>query len=364
MKSARLVGFGMSIVCVTAGCDDEEAGPGGSERSSPDASVSDDGRRSSDRDAAVRPGDPRSPGSSTGSTPSTEPVGEPSALPSAVNEPSSNDQKHRDGGVPSPGSEAVPDGAAVPAPEPTASNATGIDAGAPTKDAASAAEPEPEPEPEPQPAVIAILGSSSVAGKNLDQPQYGGEENLDNTWANRYTRFLTTSRPGSSVILLAKAGYDTWQGLPTGTSVPSGMPSPDPNLNVSKAISFAPHALIVHYPSTRDLNQDVQISTIVANLVTIADEAATIGAETWVMGPNPNTDQTQQSLDAKLAFRAALSAEFGAHFIDNWAVVTLSDGSADPDLILLDGAHPNAEGHRVIFELVRDTGIPDALLGN
>ena len=52
------------------------------------------------------------------------------------------------------------------------------------------------------PVKVAVLGASTAAGKNLVVSGYS----LSDSWVNRYSTYLSSTRPGSSVLNLAVAG--------------------------------------------------------------------------------------------------------------------------------------------------------------
>ena len=128
------------------------------------------------------------------------------------------------------------------------------------------------------PVSITVIGSSSAAGKNLDQPMYGGRVGgLTDAWAARYGAFLAATRPGSTVRNLAVPGYNTYHALPTGTTNPSGAPAVDPAHNITAALNPKPDAIFVAFPSL-----NVTVDEIIANLHVIVNAAAAVNVPVWV----------------------------------------------------------------------------------
>lgn len=207
--------------------------------------------------------------------------------------------------------------------------------------------------------LVVVLGSSTAAGKNLDQPQYGGESDLFNSWVNRYSRWISTARPGSTVQNFAVAGYSTFSVLPTGTAIPKTIKSdpsgamtgfPDPTRNVTKALSLKPSAIILSFPSTSDFAKGFTVNEIMANIQLIATLAGNAGVKLWVTTSKPITDLAQ--LQPMLTFNSSIQSTYGKHSIDFWTPLANPNGSATTAYLLTDGEHPNAEGHKILFEQV------------
>jgi len=199
-----------------------------------------------------------------------------------------------------------------------------------------------------QPVTIAVIGASTAAGKNL--PENG--ESLSDSRVNRYAAALTTLRPGSTVLNLAVAGYNTYHGLPTGSAVPAGRPAPDPLKNVTAALAANPAAIIANYVGDGGFGTDEAM----ANLTLIAAAANNAGVPIWVATTQPSiAGQTPAVIAQRQDQRDRIFAQFGSHAIDFWTPLADSDGSglAARSLIqLYDDNHPNAEGHRLLFNQV------------
>lgn len=199
-----------------------------------------------------------------------------------------------------------------------------------------------------QPLTIAVLGASTAAGKNL--PENG--ESLSHSWVNRYAAHLSAQRPGSTVVNLAVSGYNTYHGLPKGSAVPAGRPAPDTARNVTAAIAIRPDAIIANYVGDGGFGNDEAL----ANLDVIAAAANSAGIPLWVATTQPSIGgQTSAVIAQKLDQRNRVLVRFGARALDFWAALADTGGSglAARSLIqLYDDNHPNAEGHRRLFERV------------
>lgn len=232
-----------------------------------------------------------------------------------------------------------------------------IDASVPATDGASGGGP----------VFVVVLGSSTAEGKNLDHPEYGGETTLDSSWVNRYDRHVASTRPGSPMVRnLAVAGYATWSVLPTGTPIPSTFRPmtgfPDPMRNVTYAVSLAPDAILVNFPSNGDLTAGYTVDQIMANLETIRATAAAAGIPIWVTTSNAVNGLTPALVTATRDLNARIVAAFGDHAIDFYTPRANADGTPIAAYSLTDSTpHPNAEGHRLLFEAVVAANVLDAV---
>jgi hypothetical protein len=214
------------------------------------------------------------------------------------------------------------------------------------------------------PIQLVVLGASTAAGKNLDEPLYGGEVGgIANSWVNRLAATLAIARPGSVVVNLAKAGYNTYHALPTGTVNPSGAPDVDPARNITAALAENPDAVIVSFPGGGETSLGDTAADIVHNLRVIADEAGNAGVPTWVATTQPHLDQTAADTAFGLEFRQGVLDEFGSFALDFWTPLAIPDDSgADPSLMLTDGVHPNSLGHEALLDVVLAADIPGVAL--
>lgn len=210
----------------------------------------------------------------------------------------------------------------------------------------------------PKPVFVTVLGSSSAAGKNLDMEVHGGRPGgLVDSWANRYAAFLAATHPGSFVRNLAKPGYKTYHALPTGTINPPGLAAVDPERNITAALDPRPDAIIVAFPSLAP----GMLDAIIANLHTIGDTAAAEGVPVWIASTQPNARATPEGFALAREYDTRLRKEFGNRVIDFWSPLMNDDGTVKAELILDEKVHPNAEGHRLLFEQVKALDIPAAV---
>jgi hypothetical protein len=220
--------------------------------------------------------------------------------------------------------------------------------------------------PDEGPIKIVIIGSSTPAGKNLDNATYGGTT-LADSWPNRYAAFLATDVPGATLVNLAVSGIGTWEGLPTGSTAHVGPGAPAPSAgcstpcNITAALAENPDAIIVNFPSG-DVVDGWTVDQVIANLHTIEDAATADGVPIWIATSQPAGGITAQEITMLEDQRTRTLADFSAHALDFWTPLAASDGTQKPELSLTDAAvHPNAEGHRLLFEVVKNEDIPGQL---
>jgi hypothetical protein len=207
------------------------------------------------------------------------------------------------------------------------------------------------------PVKITIIGSSTPAGKNLDQPAYGGSTaNMANSWPNRLAAQLAIDRPGSSVTNLAMAGYSTFEAMPTGTPTASGRPAVDAAKNITAAIATNPNAIIVSFA-----NMNYPTDEIMANLYAIHAAASAANIPVWVSGPQANLTATSTAIAAARDLQTRINTMFGSRAFDFFTPLANADGTGKTSLILTDNTHPNATGHLALYNIVYGANIPGNL---
>ncbi len=207
--------------------------------------------------------------------------------------------------------------------------------------------------PAAQPMKLVVLGASTAAGKNLPE---NGESPAD-SWVNRYAAYLSVQKPGSTVVNLAVSGYNSYHGLPTGSVAPAGRPAADTARNITAAIALRPDAIITNYVGDGGFGND----EVLTNLAVIAAAAGKAGIPLWMATTQPSINgQTPAVIAVKLDQRDRVLARFASQAIDFWTPLADTNGSglAARSLIqLYDDNHPNAEGHRRLFEQVVAAGV-------
>jgi acyl-CoA thioesterase I len=210
------------------------------------------------------------------------------------------------------------------------------------------------------PIHVVVIGSSSAAGKNLDEPQYGGAPG-NQTWSQLFQARLNAIRPGSRVDNLALPGTTSFEGMPTGTQNPQGFPAPDPAHNITAALAAGADLVIVAY----QLGNGASTLQIARNLAAIWAAGAAAGVPVWVGTPLPRPSTTAPTELAQIVqLRSAILVNFPRDALDFWAQLALTNGDPDPTLFLTNDPHPNQAGHFALAQLVSTTahvGAPTAL---
>jgi lysophospholipase L1-like esterase len=210
-------------------------------------------------------------------------------------------------------------------------------------------------DPSSRELVVVVLGASTASGKNL--AAMGASES--DSWVNRYAAYLAQVHPGARVVNLSVAGHGTFEGLPSGSKNTVGTPPPDDAHNVTAALRQRPSALIVNYPSG-DVADGFTVEHVMQNLDVIAQAADRAGVPLWVATSQPSNKATAAQRKALLAQRERTLARFGDHALDFFTPLATPDGAPKPELLNdYDHVHPNPEGHRLLFEVVKAARIPE-----
>lgn len=198
-------------------------------------------------------------------------------------------------------------------------------------------------------AHIVVIGSSTAAGHGLADPE--------TSWPRRYAAYLKTR--GATLTNLAVGGYSTYQVLPTGTANPSGRPEVDPAHNITAALALHPDAIIVNLPSN-DAAMGVPVEDSLANIKVVATQARDAHVMFWVTTSQPRALPPEQ-VELIVGFRDRIKQEYGAHALDFFTPLASGDATPRAELNQGDGIHPNAEGHRLLFEQVKAADLPAAI---
>ncbi|MBK8233939.1 MAG: SGNH/GDSL hydrolase family protein [Deltaproteobacteria bacterium] len=207
------------------------------------------------------------------------------------------------------------------------------------------------------PLELVVIGASTAAGKNLDQPQYGGAPG-NKPFATLYAEQLAIDRPGSTVVNLAVPGTTSFDGMPTGSQNPPGYAAPDPMHNITAALAESPDMVLVAY----HLGAGASTEQVIANLTAIQDAADAAGVPVWFSTPLPRFATADPAQLAQIPeMRDAVLTTFGDHALDFFAALVGDDGYADATLFLTDENHPNQAGHQALYQVLLDADLPAAL---
>lgn len=193
---------------------------------------------------------------------------------------------------------------------------------------------------------IVVLGSSTAAG--------AGPSSVDQAWVWLYRDYLTQHDTRYEVTNLAVGGYTTYDILPTGTTIPSGVNETiDTYRNVTKAIELGAEGIIVNMPSN-DSNMGYSANDQMTNYHTIVDAATAAGIPIWLCTVQPrnfSSGSTAQTIQLEMVTR--LPQDFPTTYIDFWnGLANTSNGYILTPYDSGDGIHLNAAGHQILFQRV------------
>ena len=186
---------------------------------------------------------------------------------------------------------------------------------------------------------IVVLGSSTAFGTGPSHP--------DSAWVNRFRTFVQNTWPGSEVINLAKGGYKTYHILPDEFVPPPERPLPDPERNITKALSYHPTAIIINLPSN-DATSGYSVKEQLDNYDIIMSITAEVCIPVWVATTQPRNLSAagRQNL---MEMRDSTFARF-EYPIDFWAGLAEEDGNIKPQYNSGDNVHLNNAAHKILFE--------------
>lgn len=193
------------------------------------------------------------------------------------------------------------------------------------------------------PITIVVLGSSTAEG--------AGTWPLDFAWVNRYRRYVQGYNPNNQVINLAKGGYNTYHLLPSATEPPRDRTKPDTARNITKALEYNPHGIIINLPSN-DISGGFSVKEQLDNFRTYAAIADANGIELWVTTTQPRNFPKSRDRELQATVRDSLIAIFPNNYIDFWTEFADADHRVVKSYDSGDGCHLNNEGHRILTERV------------
>lgn len=191
------------------------------------------------------------------------------------------------------------------------------------------------------------MGSSTAAGSDASS--------YNNSWVGRLTNhFRKNMSDGLDTIIhnIAQFGYATYHEMPTGFVPPPGRPLPDPNHNVTRALSFAPDIVIINLPSN-DIAFGYSKKEMMDNLRTMSATIRATGARCFIASTQPGNHLTTLQRQAQRELVDSIFNNFGIFAIDFWSDLVTNDGllglrdevRAIPSLY-----HLNDLGHSFLFQ--------------
>jgi lysophospholipase L1-like esterase len=220
---------------------------------------------------------------------------------------------------------------------------------------------------------IVVLGSSTAAGAGVSSP--------DSAWVARYLNYIKQLDPTNTIVNLAKGGYTTFAIMPTGTppyQAGSNTLSPDPERNITKALSLNPNAIIINMP-TNDVSNGIPVEQQLENFATIINLAHENGIPVWITtsqphnygetysGPYKETNQPdpykQSARDKFKELTQRILSIYGNFAIDFYTDIATTDGYSfiRPEFDSGDGVHLNDAGHKILFTKVKEKNIIETI---
>lgn len=201
---------------------------------------------------------------------------------------------------------------------------------------------------------IVVLGSSTAAGT--------GPSTLDSAWVWRYQDFIFQHDTRMRVTNLARGGFTTYNILPSGTEIPTGINQVvDPARNVSMARSLNPNGVIINLPSN-DAANSFSVENQLANYSIITDSLDLDSVVYWVATPQPRNNFNTAQKQIQLDMRDSTFAVFDDFAIDFWNGFETAANDLDGAFDSGDGVHMNDAGHLELFERVIAEGVPAFLI--
>ncbi len=192
---------------------------------------------------------------------------------------------------------------------------------------------------------IIVLGSSTAAGT--------GPSDINNAWVWRYRDFLTQTDTRYEVINLAIGGYATYNILPTGTTIPTGVNrTVDTQKNITKALDLNADGIIINLPSN-DAASLYPTADQITNYHLIRNTALAQNIPVWIGSPQPRDfGSNTTALNIQLEMVTATTVEFDEFAFDFWTDFGIASGNGLLPEFNVDGVHMNDAGHKILFERV------------
>lgn len=195
--------------------------------------------------------------------------------------------------------------------------------------------------------VIVVIGSSTAEG--------AGAWPTDSSWVNRLKLSVTRDKgDGADTVVynLGKGGYTTYRGRENGYVPPPGNFGPDPERNITKALSLNPDIILVNFPSN-DVANNMSTQATIENYQMYNSLASAAGKKIYFLTAQPRNsleyDQKLQLRDQK----DMIISTFQSRAINAWDYLVADDGLNIKTEVNADGTHVNNKGHRLIFEEVQ-----------
>lgn len=200
---------------------------------------------------------------------------------------------------------------------------------------------------------VVIMGSSTAAGQGASTPA--------NSWVGRLqTHFRQNNSDGldTTVTSIAFSGQTSYHQMPTGFVSPiPGRPAPDPNSNVTRALSFSPDVIIINLP-TNDIANGYTKKENMNNFRAMYQAITAANVKCYITTSQPRSLSVALR-DSLKTLADSVRNNFGLYSIDFWSDLVSTDGLnfIRPEVSVGDGIHINDLGHNYVFIRTRDRNI-------
>ena len=148
---------------------------------------------------------------------------------------------------------------------------------------------------------------------------------------------------------------------PSGYVPPANLPSPDTTKNITTAIALQPDGIIVNLPSN-DVSSGFSVAEQLANFDTIVLHAANAGIPIWVCTTQPkNYGGNLVPIQKQIDVRDSILAKYSPFTLDFWTGLADSTNQINTAFDSGDGTHLNDMGHELLFNRVKEKGLPELL---
>ena len=200
---------------------------------------------------------------------------------------------------------------------------------------------------------VVIMGSSTAWGSDASPGQ---------AWAQKITaHFRKNLSDGQDTVFynIAEFGYNTYHEMPTGYTPPVNRPNPDPDHNVTKALSYSPDIVIINLPNNDVANlSNYNKKETMDNFRTMNALITASGAKCFFATPQPRNDLGTTSRQWLRDLVDSVNLNFGAFAINFWDDLVATDNYAKPEVLAgISLYHLNDVGHNYLFLRVRDKDI-------
>lgn len=199
---------------------------------------------------------------------------------------------------------------------------------------------------------IVVLGSSTAYGTGASpREEYG--------WTYQYEDYLKIQNPANQIFNLAVRGYTSYKIMPDEFLPPTGVDpskSPEPENNITKALSLNPDAIIINLPSN-DIDKNYTLTEFTNNLDSILSMANNAGVICFITTTQPRNFFELNKRDQLIYMRDTIQNRYKEFSIDFWSDIAVSVEEDDPERGEIngsydsgDGVHLNNAGHTLLAQ--------------